>query len=53
MNTQYEKNSIYLAKTNYRLRLRGRTLRRELAVFITALAGVCAALYLVISSISI
>lgn len=44
MNTQYEKNSIYIARLNYRMRSRGKRLKLQLTVFMTGLTAVCALL---------
>ncbi len=51
MNTQYEKNSLYIASARYRSRRRGRRLKGELIVFFSALAIICTGIYIIISSI--
>ena len=50
MNTQYERNSVYIASANYRIRRRERKLRSALLVFFFAFSVICAGVYVIISS---
>lgn len=52
MNTQYEKNSRYIAASCYRCRQRKNKLLSELVVFFSVLSIVCTVIYIIISSIS-
>ncbi len=50
MNTRYERNSVYIASANYRIRRREKKLRGALLVFFSALSVICAGIYMIISS---
>ena len=52
MNTQYEKNSTYIAAACYRSRQRRNKLLGELVIFFSALSIICTGIYIIITSIS-
>ena len=53
MNTQYEKNSLYIARQNYRMRRREVELKSKLTIFLASLAVLYAGVIVLFSSISV